>query len=161
MFLRSSILLLSLSLFAFGQTARRSVVTASGEGVISVKPDQARVSVNVQTRAATAQQASDQNAQQTTAVLAQRPGLLRTRWAGFAVLAFALAIFNLIPMPPLDGAGVVSGLVPASRSLYRRIQSVPYSALVVFVLASYWLPQLYLPVYLAVDDLLPYSTVFD
>lgn len=41
-----------------------------------MKPDQARVSVSVQTRAATAQQAADQNAQQTTAVLDQLRQLL-------------------------------------------------------------------------------------
>ena len=78
----------------------------------------------------------------------------------FLRLNLLLAIFNLIPMPPLDGAGVVSGLVPASRPMYRWIQGVPYSALVVFVLASYWLPDLYVPVYLAVDDLLPFSTLW-
>ncbi len=73
---RTIVLFLTLAGCAFSQTARRSVVTASGEGVVSVKPDQARVTVSVQTRAATAQQAADQNAQQTTAVLDQLRQLL-------------------------------------------------------------------------------------
>jgi len=56
---------------AFPQVAaRRSVVRASGEGVVSIKPDQTKVSIGVNTTAATAQEASDLNATETNKVLA-------------------------------------------------------------------------------------------
>lgn len=76
MLIRTLALVLALSLSSLAQTARRSTVTASGEGVVTSAPDQARVTISVQTRGATAQQASEQNAQQTTAVLTQLRQLL-------------------------------------------------------------------------------------
>jgi hypothetical protein len=54
-----------------GQTTTRPVVRASGQGIVSVRPDQAIVTVTVQTRAETAQQVADQNAQETSRVLEQ------------------------------------------------------------------------------------------
>ncbi|HUQ94334.1 MAG TPA: SIMPL domain-containing protein [Bryobacteraceae bacterium] len=55
---------------AFSQmTARRPVVRASGTGVVSVKPDQVKISVGVTTTGETAQDASDRNAAQTTEVI--------------------------------------------------------------------------------------------
>jgi uncharacterized protein YggE len=51
------------------QMGRRSVVRASGEGVVSVRPDQVRVSVGVTTEASTAQEATESNAAITTRVL--------------------------------------------------------------------------------------------
>ncbi len=49
----------------------------------------------------------------------------------FAVLVNTyLAIFNLIPVPPLDGSGVLSGLLsPAAAASYERIR--PYGFLLV------------------------------
>ncbi|MDX2086107.1 MAG: site-2 protease family protein [Candidatus Melainabacteria bacterium] len=41
-----------------------------------------------------------------------------------AMLNAGLLLFNLIPIPPLDGAGVVSGLLPASRKFYAAIEPV-------------------------------------
>ncbi|MCZ2148179.1 MAG: SIMPL domain-containing protein [Bryobacterales bacterium] len=62
---------------AFGQVGpRRAVVRASGDGVVSIKPDQAKVSVGVTTQAQTAQDASDQNATATSKVLGDLRGLL-------------------------------------------------------------------------------------
>lgn len=49
---------------------RRSSVRASGNASVSVKPDQLRLNVGVTTQAQTAQEASDQNAAQVTAVIA-------------------------------------------------------------------------------------------
>lgn len=46
-----------------------NILRAMGEGVVSTKPDQARISIAVVTQAATAQEASQQNATQTTTVL--------------------------------------------------------------------------------------------
>jgi Zn-dependent protease len=41
-------------------------------------------------------------------------------------LNVVLFLFNLIPVPPLDGAGVLSGLFPDSLgSLYERMRQMP------------------------------------
>ena len=48
---------------------RRQIVRATGEAALTAKPDQARLSVGVITDAATAEEAMQQNATQTTAVL--------------------------------------------------------------------------------------------
>ena len=76
----------------------------------------------------------------------------------FLFLNLLLAVFNLVPLPPLDGAGVVRGLFPATGRFFDAIERIPYSTLVVFVLMSYWLVPLYYPIYNAVDSLLPHST---
>jgi hypothetical protein len=63
--------LLPILLFAFGlysQTVPGSI-RASGEATITAQPDQAQVSIGVVTQAATAEQASTQNAATTTRVL--------------------------------------------------------------------------------------------
>jgi uncharacterized protein YggE len=63
-------LIVFLTTAAFAQVApRRPVVRASGTGVVSIQPDQARISVGVTTTGDTAQEAGDRNAAQTTAVL--------------------------------------------------------------------------------------------
>ena len=59
---------------ATGTTPR--LVRASGEGVVSVVPDRAKVLVGVVTQAATAQEAAAQNAAQLEAVLTQLRALL-------------------------------------------------------------------------------------
>jgi len=62
---------------AFGQVAaRRPVVRASGTGVISAKPDLARLTVSVTTTGDTAEEAGDRNSQQTTNVIAALRQLL-------------------------------------------------------------------------------------
>src|SRR4051812_24021839 len=64
--------LLLVSVPAMPQTGTftpRRIIRASGVGKVSIKPDQAQVSVAVVTQAATAQLAAAQNADQTTAVL--------------------------------------------------------------------------------------------
>ncbi|MBI4483961.1 MAG: site-2 protease family protein [Acidobacteria bacterium] len=49
------------------------------------------------------------------------------------VLNFLLAIFNLIPIPPLDGSGVIYGLLPHEwAERYDRIR--PYGMLLLFAL---------------------------
>lgn len=78
----------------------------------------------------------------------------------FLYLNLLLAVFNLVPLPPLDGAGVVGGLLPGTRRLFETIQNIPYSTIVVFVVLSRFLGQLFRPVYLTVDGWLPYSTLF-
>ncbi|MFC1478443.1 site-2 protease family protein [Candidatus Margulisiibacteriota bacterium] len=47
-----------------------------------------------------------------------------------------LATFNLIPIPPLDGSRVVSGLLPPEQAYkYNKIE--PYGILVIFLLLYY------------------------
>lgn len=74
----------------------------------------------------------------------------------FLYLNLLLAIFNLVPLPPLDGAGIVRGLYPPSGRVFDTIQSIPYSTLVVFVLMSRYLGDLFEPVFYTVVRWLPY-----
>jgi len=55
---------------------QRQLVRASGTAVLTVKPDQARISIGVTTQASTAQDAVAQNATRTTAVLRQLKALV-------------------------------------------------------------------------------------
>jgi len=56
---------------AQAQVAARRLVRATGDATLSTKPDQARINVGVVTQAATAQEASTQNAAQVETVLAR------------------------------------------------------------------------------------------
>jgi len=76
--------------------------------------------------------------------------------AWFLLLNVLLALFNFIPMPPLDGAGIVSGLVPASRRLYDSLARIPSMSLIVIVLLFYVFPDLFWPVWRTINNLLPY-----
>jgi Zn-dependent protease len=74
----------------------------------------------------------------------------------FLRLNLLLAIFNLIPLPPLDGVGIVRGLYPRSGRMFDAIAAIPYFTLVVFVLMSSYLHLLWVPVYFTVRGWLPY-----
>lgn len=50
-------------------------------------------------------------------------------------LNLILGVFNLMPFPPLDGIGVVSGLVPPVRSVYQQWRAVPAIGIVGVILA--------------------------
>jgi uncharacterized protein len=78
------------STFCLAQTpARPPFIRASGEGVVSIRPDQARVSVGVNTQAATAEEATQRNAEIVTNVLAEIRRVIGTqgeiRTTGFNV----------------------------------------------------------------------------
>lgn len=64
-------LLIVLAYSAVAQTTPRSTVQATGDGSVSVTPDQARINVSVVTQAANAQDAANQNAGIATTVIGQ------------------------------------------------------------------------------------------
>jgi Zn-dependent protease len=74
----------------------------------------------------------------------------------FLWLNLLLAVFNLIPLPPLDGAGIVRGLAPSTGRFFDLIASIPYGTLIVILLASRFLGDLVFPIYHTVVGWLPY-----
>jgi len=74
----------------------------------------------------------------------------------FFTLNLLLGVFNLIPVPPLDGTGIVSGLVPSTRRFYDSLQRIPYFSIVIFVLLINYVPVLFRPVFWTVNGWLPY-----
>jgi len=73
----------------------------------------------------------------------------------FLYLNLLLALFNFIPLPPLDGAGVVRGLWPASGRWLDAFAALPFSGVVVFVLASTVLGVVMTPILRWVLEVLP------
>jgi Zn-dependent protease len=58
--------------------------------------------------------------------------ILNMLWAAIWVNVI-LAIFNMLPIPPLDGSRVVSGLLPLRQALsFNRLE--PYGFLIIFLL---------------------------
>jgi Zn-dependent protease len=58
-----------------------------------------------------------------------------------------LFLFNLIPMPPLDGASVLGGLIEPVRRALERLRSAPLGALIGLVIAWRIFPYVFRPVY--------------
>lgn len=76
----------------------------------------------------------------------------------FLILNILLFVFNLLPLPPLDGAGVLGGLVPPVRNLYERMNQVPYFGIVVLILAINVVPMMFGPVFREIVGWLPHET---
>ena len=74
----------------------------------------------------------------------------------FLMLNLLLAVFNLIPLPPLDGTGVVTGLVPKAQHFYDSLMRIPYMGIIIFVAIINFLPELFGPIYYEVRSWLPY-----
>ncbi len=74
----------------------------------------------------------------------------------FLYLNLLLAVFNILPVPPLDGAAIVRGLVPPARRLYDALERIPFSGIVIFVLLIRYMGVLFRPVFWTVNDWLPY-----
>jgi Zn-dependent protease len=75
----------------------------------------------------------------------------------FLYLNLLLGTFNLVPIPPLDGTGIVRGLAPATGRLFDAIESVPYLPLVLIFAMSHFLYEHFLTLYYAVLRLVPAS----
>src|SRR5690349_19510018 len=76
---RIPLLLLFAALAAAAQTISSGSIQASGNATIAVTPDQATLSAGVVTQAATAQDAANQNATLTDAMIAKLKGVLGTK----------------------------------------------------------------------------------
>ena len=79
---------------------------------------------------------------------------LSARLAASVWINLVLAIFNILPIPPLDGGRILAGLLPESLALgYRKLE--PYGFIIVLILAfSGLLSKIILPVIKSVNRLL-------
>ena len=80
----------------------------------------------------------------------------RTIARSFLLLNLLLAIFNLIPLPPFDGSGIVGGLFPASQRLYDSLRRIPYFFVLTLFAAWLLLPIVFKPAWTLVGNWLPY-----
>jgi Zn-dependent protease len=62
-------------------------------------------------------------------------------------LNLVLFVFNMIPVPPMDGASIVSGLFEPARRLRERIRMAPMAGLIGLVVAWYGFRYLFNPIY--------------
>jgi Zn-dependent protease len=70
-------------------------------------------------------------------------------------LNVVLCLFNLIPVPPLDGAGVLAGFFPAQFGvLYQRLRHVPAFEFLGLAAAWYLFPRIAQPAFEVVSVLL-------
>ena len=66
-----------------------------------------------------------------------------------------LAIFNLLPLPPFDGAGVVGGLVPSIDRMFRSYTKIPFYSIISMVIGWQLLPYTVWPAYYKIREFLP------
>jgi Zn-dependent protease len=70
-------------------------------------------------------------------------------------LNLLLCVFNLIPLPPLDGAGVMALVLPEPAALrYRELMANPRFALMGIVVAWFAIGPIFRPVHLFAVNLL-------
>ena len=82
-------------------------------------------------------------------------GALASVLSAMLQLNVILGLYNLIPVPPLDGAAVVEGLGPPGvRAFYRRVRAQPIAQFIGLVVAWALFPTLLRPVFRVVSSLL-------
>jgi Zn-dependent protease len=64
----------------------------------------------------------------------------------FLVLNIWLCLFNLLPLPPLDGASVLEGLVPSVRGAMRAVRGSQAGAIIALIVAIKVMPLIAEPV---------------
>jgi len=69
-------------------------------------------------------------------------------------LNLLLFVFNMIPMPPMDGASVVSGFSKPARRMLAGLRRSPLGSMAGLLIAWYLLPFLFSPLYHAAVELL-------
>jgi Zn-dependent protease len=69
-------------------------------------------------------------------------------------LNLLLFLFNLIPLPPMDGAAVVGGLFEPARGLRERLRRSPMFGLIGLLIAWQIFPYIFWPLYTPVLNLL-------
>lgn len=74
----------------------------------------------------------------------------------FVVLNMLLATFNLIPLPPFDGSGVVRGLAPKTGRLFDAYQKIPVYFIVSMIAASFLVSSILYPMVREVRSWLPW-----
>lgn len=74
----------------------------------------------------------------------------------FVVLNLLLATFNLIPLPPFDGSGVVRGLAPKTGRIFDAYQKIPVYFIISMVAASFLVSSILYPIVREVRGWLPW-----
>lgn len=74
----------------------------------------------------------------------------------FVLINLFLGMLNLLPLPPLDGAGVVEGLFQKQvAGIYAALRAQPIFLMLGILLLVRWLGEHFLSLYVLVMDLLP------
>lgn len=71
-----------------------------------------------------------------------------------------LAIFNLLPLPPFDGAGVVGGLIPSTERAFRWYSKIPFYSVISMVIGWFLLDYTLWPTYYQIIEWLPYPPTY-
>ena len=74
-------------------------------------------------------------------------------------LNLMLALFNLLPLPPFDGAGVIGGLSQPMQRLYDGYSKIPLYGILSMFVAWQLLPYVFEPTYYEICSWLPYNPI--